>query len=199
LVQAGPLVRLLGTGFGVEPGRFEHREPGFVRWTRAADCRRLFGSFPNQRMHERTAPFQKVRRLFSGMRTTAVPRLHGRPRGYSDGRTQVRPAIGGDRILWRQSEVAPSVTGCASCPSLSVPRDRDIGGLSSRPNDEDVNYRPDIWRMLSGSRAPCTGTFAVTSRISRRSPSVSSTSAAPRFSSKRASLVVPGMGTIQAF
>lgn len=56
LVQPDPLVQMLGTGFGDEPGRFEHRSAGSVRWTsgrRVAVA--LVGS-----MHERAAPSADV-------------------------------------------------------------------------------------------------------------------------------------------
>src|SRR3990172_7014893 len=47
--------------------------------------------------------------------------------------------------------------------------------------------------------APCTSIRDAAASISRRSSAVSSTSAAPRFSSRRASFVVPGIGTIHGF
>jgi hypothetical protein len=47
----------------------------------------------------------------------------------------------------------------------------------------------------AGYRAPCTGIFAVMLSISWRSSEVSSRTVAPMFSSTRASLVVPGIGS----
>jgi hypothetical protein len=41
--------------------------------------------------------------------------------------------------------------------------------------------------------------FAAAESIAARSAAVSSTAAAPRFSSKRQTFVVPGMGTMQGF
>src|SRR5215207_7903759 len=55
-----------------------------------------------------------------------------------------------------------------------------------------------LW-ALSEYRAPCTLIRAAALSISRRSSAVSSTAAAPRFSSKRSSFVVPGIGTIHGF
>jgi hypothetical protein len=52
-------------------------------------------------------------------------------------------------------------------------------------------HRP-VWAgTASGRRAPWIGIFAAASSISRRSSDVRATSAAPRFSSRRASFVVP--------
>ncbi len=51
----------------------------------------------------------------------------------------------------------------------------------------------------SESRAPCTLIFEKVVSISRRSSGASSISAARRFSSRCASLVVPGIGTIHGF
>jgi hypothetical protein len=53
--------------------------------------------------------------------------------------------------------------------------------------------------MCSGYLAPCTVIFEAALSISRRSSAVSSTAMAPMFSSRRCSLVVPGMGTIHGF
>src|ERR1022692_1498482 len=50
--------------------------------------------------------------------------------------------------------------------------------------------------MCSGYRAPCTVIFEAALSMSRRSSGVSSMAAAPMFSSRRASFVVPGIGTI---
>jgi hypothetical protein len=51
----------------------------------------------------------------------------------------------------------------------------------------------------SGYQAPCTVIFEAALSISRRSSGVSSTAAAPMFSSRRCRLVVPRMGTIHGF
>ena len=56
--------------------------------------------------------------------------------------------------------------------------------------------RPVICSRLSGYRAPCTVSCEAARSISRRSSHVSSTAAAPMFSSRPWSLVGPGMGTI---
>src|ERR1700746_1212259 len=50
-----------------------------------------------------------------------------------------------------------------------------------------------------GVPLPCTVIFDAALSISRRSSGVSSSVTAPMFSSKRCSLVVPGIGTIQDF
>jgi hypothetical protein len=49
------------------------------------------------------------------------------------------------------------------------------------------------------SLAPCTLIFELAVAISRRSWEVSSIATAPRFSSRRSSLRVPGIGTIHGF
>src|SRR5215831_5549432 len=59
--------------------------------------------------------------------------------------------------------------------------------------------RPVIRSRCSGYRAPCTVIFEAALSISRRSSGGSSTATAPMFSSRRASFVVPGMGTIHGF
>ena len=59
--------------------------------------------------------------------------------------------------------------------------------------------RPVICSSSSGYRAPCTVIFETALSISRRSSGVSSTAAAPMFSSRRCSFVVPGIGTIHGF
>src|SRR6266404_7238780 len=58
------------------------------------------------------------------------------------------------------------------------------------------SQRPVICSSFSGYRAPCTVIFEAASSISRRSSGVSLISTAPMFSSRRCSLVVPGIGTI---
>ena len=55
--------------------------------------------------------------------------------------------------------------------------------------------RPTLRSRCSGYRAPCTVICEAALSISRRSSGVSSTSAAPMFSSSRCSFVVPGIGT----
>ncbi len=57
-------------------------------------------------------------------------------------------------------------------------------------------HRPVVCSRCSGYRAPCTVIFEAALSISRRSSGVSSTAAAPMFSSRRSSLRVPGIGTI---
>jgi len=59
--------------------------------------------------------------------------------------------------------------------------------------------RPVICSSFSGYRAPCTLILEAALSISRRSSGVSSTAAAPMFSSKRCSLVVPGSEQSTAF
>ena len=59
--------------------------------------------------------------------------------------------------------------------------------------------RPTLRSKCSGYRAPCTVIFEAAASISRRSSGVSSTAAAPTFSSRRCSFVVPGIGTIHGF
>src|SRR5256885_4178907 len=59
--------------------------------------------------------------------------------------------------------------------------------------------RPVICSSLSGYRAPSIFIFEEALSMSRRSSGVSSTEAAPRFSSRRCSFVVPGIGTIHGF
>src|SRR3984957_6041178 len=60
-------------------------------------------------------------------------------------------------------------------------------------------YRLINFCSLSGYLSPCTGIFAAAESIWRRSSGVSSMAAAPMFSSRRCSFVVPGMGTIHGF
>src|SRR5207244_10991748 len=59
--------------------------------------------------------------------------------------------------------------------------------------------RPVIFSSCSGYRAPCTVIFEAALSISRRSSAVSSIAAAPMFSSRRWSFVVPGLGTFHGF
>ena len=59
--------------------------------------------------------------------------------------------------------------------------------------------RPVICSSFSGYRAPCTVILEAASSMARRSSGVSSTEAAPMFSSKRCRFVVPGIGTIHGF
>src|SRR2546422_8395475 len=59
--------------------------------------------------------------------------------------------------------------------------------------------RPVIFSSSSGYRAPCTAIFEAALSISRRSSDVSSTTAAPMFSTRRSTLRVPGIGTIHGF
>ncbi len=89
LVQAGPLVHALGTGFGDEPARFEHRSAGSVRWTSG---RRLPVALVRQ-MHESLAPPGPAR----SAKHRQSFRLHGSPREYSDSRMLViRPLAGAE-------------------------------------------------------------------------------------------------------
>src|SRR5438105_15644401 len=67
------------------------------------------------------------------------------------------------------------------------------------PSMRYAAYRPVICSICSGYRAPCTGILEAALSMSRRSPGVSSMETAPMFSSRRASFVVPGMGTIHGF
>ncbi len=60
-------------------------------------------------------------------------------------------------------------------------------------------YRPVIFRAASGSRSPSMESFDAASLIAATSVSESLRSVAPRFSSRRCSFVVPGIGTIQGF
>src|SRR3954465_764262 len=71
---------------------------------------------------------------------------------------------------------------------------RVLGHLGFSPGQ-----RPDIASMAAGYRAPCTSIFEAALSISRRSSDVSFISTAPRFSSRRCSFVVPGIGTIHGF
>jgi len=59
--------------------------------------------------------------------------------------------------------------------------------------------RPVIFSKSSGYRAPSTLIFEAALSMSRRSSGDSSTAAAPMFSSRRFSFVVPGIGTIHGF
>src|SRR5271166_2225917 len=61
------------------------------------------------------------------------------------------------------------------------------------------DQRPVVARRCAGYRSPSTVIAAAARSISARLSAVSSTLAAPRFSSSRWSLVVPGIGTIQGF
>src|ERR1700688_2698879 len=60
-------------------------------------------------------------------------------------------------------------------------------------------HRPVVCSAHCGYRAPSTLIFEEALSMSRRSSGVRSTFAAPRFSSRRCSLVVPGIGTIHGF
>ena len=62
-----------------------------------------------------------------------------------------------------------------------------------------LDQRPTSCCRCSGYRAPCTVILETALSISRRSSAVSSTAAAPMFSSRRCSFVVPGIGTIHGF
>ncbi len=73
---------------------------------------------------------------------------------------------------------------------------RTAGSSESEP---PTRQRPVIRSRCSGYRAPCTVIFEAALSISRRSSGVSSTAAAPMFSSRRCSFVVPGIGTIHGF
>src|SRR5260221_313384 len=104
--------------------------------------------------------------------------------------------------------------GAVRHPILTERRDVQVIGLSDlaqivfRPCDH-CRFSLKTWlapaqRPLSGSshsgyRAPSTLMLEEARSISRRSSGVSSTSAAPRFSSRRCNLVVPGIGTIHGF
>ena len=59
--------------------------------------------------------------------------------------------------------------------------------------------RPDNAKTPSGYLAPSILMFEEALSMSRNLPGVSSTSAAPRFSSRRDSFVVPGIGTSTAY
>ena len=62
-----------------------------------------------------------------------------------------------------------------------------------------LNYSPVLFSRASGYRAPSILIFEAALSISRRSSKVSSIAAAPIFSSRRESFVVPGIGTIHGF
>ena len=81
---------------------------------------------------------------------------------------------------------------------MSVPR-RSHLWFSPTGDAPAALHRSVSFSTCSGSRAPCTVILDAASSISRRSASVNSTEAAPRFSSRRSSFRVPGMGTIQGF
>src|SRR5258708_1589504 len=61
---------------------------------------------------------------------------------------------------------------------------------------QNATHRPLIGTSHCGYRAPSTLMFEEALSMARRSSGVSSRFAAPRFSSRRCSLVVPGIGTI---
>jgi hypothetical protein len=71
-------------------------------------------------------------------------------------------------------------------------------GFRSRPH-LSADHRPTRCCRCSGYRAPCTVIWETALLMSRRSLELSSTPAAPIFSSRRCSLVVPGIGTIHGF
>ena len=66
-------------------------------------------------------------------------------------------------------------------------------------NTRPVVQRPVICSSFSVYRAPCTVISDAAMSMSRSSSGVGSRETAPRFSSRRCSLVVPGMGTIHGF
>ncbi len=79
----------------------------------------------------------------------------------------------------------------------------ELGAHQSRAEDADSHIPlPLSGRSISemlGVARPWMSTWAVAPAISARSSDVSSISVAPRFSSRRLSLRVPGIGTIQGF
>src|SRR6266566_1193924 len=103
--------------------------------------------------------------------------------------------------------VAPRV---AEHDFMSSPREdrSELPAHQSRTQDADahtalprlslsvVTQRPTSFCSSSGYRAPCTAIFEAAASSCRRSSDVSSTAAAPMFSSRRCGLVVPGIGTI---
>jgi hypothetical protein len=64
---------------------------------------------------------------------------------------------------------------------------------------QNATHRPLIGTSHCGYRAPSTLMFEEALSMARRSSGVSSRFVAPRFSSRRCSLVVPGIGTIHGF
>jgi len=68
-----------------------------------------------------------------------------------------------------------------------------------RSSESFFIQRPVIFSKSSGYRAPSTLIFEAALWMSRRSSGHSSTAAAPMFSSRRFSFVVPGIGTIHGF
>jgi hypothetical protein len=127
----------------------------------------------------------------------------------------VRSALNHSKISLQLRQISKILTnpGCgskphsrdhASSPSRQV-RELEIKVLPA-PDAHTVYlaYRyllllPTSFCSSSGYRAPCTEIFEAAASCCRRSSGVSSTAAAPMFSSSRCSLVVPGIGTIQGF
>src|SRR5207248_6834026 len=94
---------------------------------------------------------------------------------------------------------------CPRARSVAGPREEraELAAHQSRTQDADAHdvpsQRPVLFSRASGYRAPSTLIFDAALSISRRSSRVSSTFTAPRFSSRRFSFVVPGIGTIHGF
>src|SRR5579864_5439057 len=82
---------------------------------------------------------------------------------------------------------------------LALKHCEDSHGVSSRSHGKSGAQRPVMFNAASGRRAPSSFSLEEASSICLRSFSVSATFTAPRFSSKRWSLVVPGIGTIHGF
>src|ERR1035438_5839662 len=95
------------------------------------------------------------------------------------------------------NDAAPMVLGKCRGTTWKLASYEVVGG----DGDEFSPHfqRPVICSSFSGYRAPCTLILEAALSMSRRSSGVSSTATAPRFSSRRFSFVVPGMGTIHGF
>jgi hypothetical protein len=135
LVQAGPLVHALGTGFGDEPARFEHRGGGPYDGRRPASCR-------SQAMH--------------GARCSATPRrslrLHRGPREYSGARMQViRHSAGAE---FSGGHLGPY--GCTATPPLGcdgrIARSPHLRGGHGDRGEGGENGIESIGRPQRGGR-----------------------------------------------
>lgn len=92
----------------------------------------------------------------------------------------------------RAPRLRPGVPSTAS-------RYHEASSLLSSSFTQDGTHRPVVCSTHSGYLAPSILMFEEALSMARRSSGVRSTFAAPRFSSRRCSLVVPGIGTIHDF
>ena len=97
-------------------------------------------------------------------------------------------------IIFRWKILLSAKRLCFGGRVLAVAR-ADLCKVRSRPQYQ----RSTIFNTASGKRSPRIAIFETAALISARSSCISWMFTAPRFSSRRCSFVVPGIGTIQGF